>query len=489
LDIYERKSKFRSRVSALLTRLLSFDSWRSVAKSDPSLQAGVRDLVVDLDAPQTAAKQARDPANDLKRAAMNAASSGAVGVVYVRIIAGHNLINTDSTGCSDPYVRVAVEGRTKRTEVITDNLNPCWDAAPFLFEVSALDKAVRIDVMDRDFMKDDALGHLEFAVARIPTTVTRPMRHRLNGAAHGELEMEMAFAHAASAPSDGGTKNGSRPSIIPKGKPTAGGANDRWVTWLSVDPRSSRLDPYPLDYIRLLETAWHAGDNKVDLGAAFFGASVQMNPKMLQRTVKGSRDVLRSELTTPNGPVKAHVIKGKDWRLTGETSASGVEVRELELSPEQVLKIDPTAVGQGPSQSASFPMDQQEDVAANPEMTLPQKWVTWVSVEPRTSSLQFYPAEVARKLEAAWSAGEAAVDLGKTFHGAKVQLRPKIMQRTANGSRDVCRLQIDTQSGPAVVNVVKDKDWRVAPAAGANGVEQRHASVPPKVAILKTDSI
>jgi len=491
LDIYERKSKFRSRVSALLTRLLAFDSWRSVAKSDPSLQAGVRDLVVDLDAPQTAAKQARDPSSDLKRAAMNAASSGATGVVYIRIIAGRNLINTDSTGCSDPYVRVAVEGRTKRTEVINDNLNPCWDAAPFLFEVSAIDKAVRIDVLDRDFMKDDALGHLEFVVAKIPTAVTKPIRHRLNGVAHGELEMEMAFAYAARADGHSSTTNG-----IPKGKTAPSSASDRWVTWLSVDPRSSRLDPYPADYIRLLEAAWQSGDSSVDLGVAFFGASVQMSPKMLQRTVKGSRDVLRSELSTPNGPVIAHVVKGKDWRLTGDTSAAGVEVRELELSPEQVLKMEPQVLGQGPSPSANPCLEKLEDFiasalqkpaclrahAANSDIT--QKWITWLSVEPRTSNLQFYPAEVARKLEAAWLAGQDSVDLGQTFHGAKVQLRPKLMQRTANGSRDICRLQIDAQSGPAMVNVVKGTDWRVAPAKGAPGMEQRTASVPPKVAIL-----
>merc|ERR1712008_271918 len=103
------------------------------------------------------------------------------------------------------------------------------------------------------------------------------------GASHGELEMEMAFAHAAS---DGGTTNGTCSTSTPKGS-----AGERWVTWLSLDPRNSKLNPYPLENIRLLEAAWQSGENSVDLGVAFFGASVQMSPKMLQRTVRGSRDV------------------------------------------------------------------------------------------------------------------------------------------------------------------------------------------------------
>jgi len=340
LDIYKRKSKFRSRVSALLTRLLSFDTWRSVAKSNPSLQAGVQDLVVDLDAPQTAAKQARNPASDLKRAAMNAASSRAAGVVYVRIIACHNLINTDSAGCLDPYVRVAVEGRTKQTAVINDNLNPCWDAAPFLFEVSSIFKAVRIDVMGRDFMKSAALGHLEIVVAKFPTAVTRPTRHRLNGVNHGEIEMEMVFARAASAASDGGNSKVIPSSVIPKGKTAAGSAGG-----LSVDPWSGRLDPYP-------------------------GVSVQMSPKMLQRTIRGSR--------------AAHVIKGKDWPLTGDTS--GMEVGELELSSDPAVKIDPKeALGQGLSPSANRCMEKLDDLIVSALVT--QQWVTWLLVEPRTSNL------------------------------------------------------------------------------------------------------
>ena len=40
-----------------------------------------------------------------------------MGVLYVRVVAGYNLINADDVGFSDPYVRVTLGRKMKRTEV------------------------------------------------------------------------------------------------------------------------------------------------------------------------------------------------------------------------------------------------------------------------------------------------------------------------------------------------------------------------------------
>jgi len=252
---------------------------------------------------------------------------------------------------------------------------------------------------------------------------------------------------------------------------------DRWVTWFSVDPRCSQLVPYPVKVMQFLEATWHKGDDSVQLGDMFFGATITFKPQMQQITSRGSRDVLRVELTAPTDTVVVHVTKGQDWRLaTSKTEHPGSEARRLETSPDTVLKLDGLAhVGAfEPLQQSNAPVSTCEAV---------RRWVVWVSIEPRKGTLQFYPLEVARKLEAAWSKGDSAADLGQQFHGAQVQLRPKLIQRTATGSRDVLRLQLDDPLGPAIAQVAKKADWRAAPEACTSGSEERRAIVPFDMAI------
>jgi len=68
-------------------------------------------------------------------------SSGAIGVLSVRIIAAYNLVNTDS-GCfgdvSDPYVTMKLRSQShkpKRTKTINNDLNPVWNSDPILFQI------------------------------------------------------------------------------------------------------------------------------------------------------------------------------------------------------------------------------------------------------------------------------------------------------------------------------------------------------------------
>ena len=62
--------------------------------------------------------------------------AGNVGLVYVRIVAAYNLMNSDGVdSLSDAFVRVRVGDQSMRTFIVYDDLNPRWDAAPLLFSV------------------------------------------------------------------------------------------------------------------------------------------------------------------------------------------------------------------------------------------------------------------------------------------------------------------------------------------------------------------
>eukprot|EP00448_Togula_jolla_P027092 CAMPEP_0170652884 /NCGR_PEP_ID=MMETSP0224-20130122/47126_1 /TAXON_ID=285029 /ORGANISM="Togula jolla, Strain CCCM 725" /LENGTH=656 /DNA_ID=CAMNT_0010984747 /DNA_START=1 /DNA_END=1971 /DNA_ORIENTATION=- len=96
-------------------------------------------------------------------------------------------------------------------------------------------------------------------------------------------------------------------------------------------------------------------------------------------------------------------------------------------------------------------------------------WVAWVSIDPRKGSANFYPAAIAQRIENAFAAGERTLDLGDSFFGARVDFAPKLVQRTAKGSRDVRRVELERPDAEFRYFIVKGADWRVSdpPAPGA----------------------
>eukprot|EP00929_Paragymnodinium_shiwhaense_P072812 TRINITY_DN36973_c0_g1_i1.p1 TRINITY_DN36973_c0_g1~~TRINITY_DN36973_c0_g1_i1.p1 ORF type:complete len:892 (-),score=250.65 TRINITY_DN36973_c0_g1_i1:160-2835(-) len=118
------------------------------------------------------------------------------------------------------------------------------------------------------------------------------------------------------------------------GRPTIVSENPGWVAWLSVDPRSSKLNFYPERVAEVLEAAWQNGENAVDLGESFFGASISLRPKLVQRTAKGSRDVRRLELQSPEEDVVVFVAKGAaDYRCAETPFSPGAEERRINVPP------------------------------------------------------------------------------------------------------------------------------------------------------------
>merc|ERR1719440_2447455 len=97
VDIYECMRKYRARVASVLIRLLAFDSWRLAAEADDSMYAAVYDLIAS-NTVNTAERASRvqitlqGASVTMRSAAEAAVSRGGVGAVYVRVVAGHNLV-------------------------------------------------------------------------------------------------------------------------------------------------------------------------------------------------------------------------------------------------------------------------------------------------------------------------------------------------------------------------------------------------------------
>eukprot|EP00930_Biecheleria_cincta_P067567 TRINITY_DN5423_c0_g2_i1.p1 TRINITY_DN5423_c0_g2~~TRINITY_DN5423_c0_g2_i1.p1 ORF type:complete len:1075 (+),score=187.94 TRINITY_DN5423_c0_g2_i1:50-3274(+) len=131
--------------------------------------------------------------------------AGYIGVLSVRIIAAYNLVNMDSGvlgDVSDPYVSFRLhsqsEQQRKRTHTINNDLNPRWNSAPQLLQISLEDDQLILEVWDEDVItSDDFLGRMKIPLYKIihgqPNQAVR-IRDELQDIQHGELEVELGFS-------------------------------------------------------------------------------------------------------------------------------------------------------------------------------------------------------------------------------------------------------------------------------------------------------
>ncbi|CAJ1370307.1 unnamed protein product [Effrenium voratum] len=185
-DFHDRKPKHRSRVTALCVRLMEFDSWREALDSaSPSISATLHAMTGLAAAPPASV------AVNVETAAELAASRGCVGAIYIRVIRGKGL----ASGNANPFVRVAVGSKVQRTESCEDEVSPCWDAAPFVFEVPKEDAEVTLDVISGDITGDRHVGSAKFLLSDVQAAAApRMVSTPLSGG--GGLEYEVLFRPA-----------------------------------------------------------------------------------------------------------------------------------------------------------------------------------------------------------------------------------------------------------------------------------------------------
>merc|ERR1712137_399202 len=118
-------------------------------------------------------------------------------VVYVQVIAGHNLENTEGRiaqmlgNSSDPYVVVSVGDMTLRTNIVRNNLNPTWEEDVFKFETNDVHTPLKLEMFDNDFFtKDDSMGAIHIEVGKLELGGWHHHQEGL-GSGKGELEFNV----------------------------------------------------------------------------------------------------------------------------------------------------------------------------------------------------------------------------------------------------------------------------------------------------------
>lgn len=192
LEVMDQKPRHKKRVEALLLLLMHLESWRSVAEAE-KLHAATALYRKSMESVEEA--EAEDVAvveTELEELLADARRRGAFGVLLIRVVAAHHLVNADWFSLSDPYAKVTVDKVSKTTPVVDDCLDPHWDEELWNFDVEAESSIVRLEVWDKDTVQDDSLGSISIPISMTSSEMKR-LRFHLDRVAHGELEVEMQF--------------------------------------------------------------------------------------------------------------------------------------------------------------------------------------------------------------------------------------------------------------------------------------------------------
>lgn len=189
-----RRRSRRSRVSgtlALNACLVDIDAALAKGDADPRRVMGMARAV---SPPPSALGRGRTGSSDIVRSAPGMPSPieplDLNRRLYVSIAEARGLLNADTTGLSDPYVRVVVDGVEHcRTASVTDTLSPKWNETFMLSSPRDLGSGgtLKLVVCDEDYgFSDDFLGQVEMPLAQLREVASadahrlRPHWHLLN---------------------------------------------------------------------------------------------------------------------------------------------------------------------------------------------------------------------------------------------------------------------------------------------------------------------
>ncbi|CAK9000225.1 unnamed protein product [Durusdinium trenchii] len=125
------------------------------------------------------------------------------GTLFLAVQAAYNLTNTD-TGLlgdvSDPYVVVRLGGQEFTTPVISNNLNPVWEADNrFTLTVTEEDKLLELEVKNSNHFRDDSLGRTSLDFRSLTPNAWHSHKDLLKDGDKGELEYAVHFKPAAAS--------------------------------------------------------------------------------------------------------------------------------------------------------------------------------------------------------------------------------------------------------------------------------------------------
>lgn len=262
-----------------------------------------------------------------------------------KIVAMHGNVGTDTAVeafCTfEQAVNKISQSSTKEDDALLERLEPKAEILTFLlrfYEKHRLHKR-KVYAMLQKLSSFDSWRVVAETIPLVASILENPPRH-------GSLEFSCPVLENPPAGAEGKAVPLPPPHSAPSSAEAAAPAraarkssSSKWVAWVSVEPKTGRIQLYPSKIMHHLEIAQEAGMVDVDLGNDFFGATVILGSSMKQRTKTGSRDIRRVEFDEPNGPVSLFVVKVSDWRVAADRSTKAAEERKMDVPIGAAIEI------------------------------------------------------------------------------------------------------------------------------------------------------
>ncbi|CAL9245551.1 unnamed protein product [Arabidopsis halleri] len=122
--------------------------------------------------------------------------------LFIKIVKARNLPSMDLTGSLDPYIEVKLGNFTGKTKHFEKNQNPIWNEVFAFSKSNQQSNVLEVIVMDKDMVKDDFVGLIQFDLNEIPTRVApdsplAPEWYRVNNEKGGEIMLAVWFGTQA----------------------------------------------------------------------------------------------------------------------------------------------------------------------------------------------------------------------------------------------------------------------------------------------------
>ncbi|XP_010512466.1 PREDICTED: FT-interacting protein 1-like [Camelina sativa] len=122
--------------------------------------------------------------------------------LFIKIVKARDLPRMDKTGSLDPYIEVKLGNFTAKTKHFEKNQNPVWNEVFAFSKSDQQSNVLDVIVMDKDVIKDDFVGLIQFDLNEIPTRVApdsplAPEWYRVNHERGGDVMLAVWFGTQA----------------------------------------------------------------------------------------------------------------------------------------------------------------------------------------------------------------------------------------------------------------------------------------------------
>lgn len=271
------------------------------------------------------------------------------------------------------------------------------------------------------------------------------------------------------------------------------------AAWISIDPRTGELSPYPEPAVRRLEQAYHSRrDQQVKLSGLGLGAVYETlivdfggpGELPIQRRVGGGkRDVRRFELAPGDPPqIRVHVVRDRGWRIADVVVPGVTQERIVSLdsssgpapAPPPLLPPPPEFLSTYRKPTPEELEERAAAIAQNDREELVGLWEWCRDAETQhpgslgPEKWAAYSADHNHEIETAFRSGELQADIvigirsyevlfeGSTMHGKQVDKKHKKRRFVRRRAVPVEEKEAALQSGEAAVATAVAQDPSLA---------------------------